>query len=62
MPLIERLHSLRYRLFGRCWAEDCGRRMLLHPPSQSRRCVEEPIALTITEQGRAHALVAEAED
>ena len=24
----------RYRLFGRCWAEGCGRPMILHTPGQ----------------------------
>ena len=62
MPFIERLRALRYRLFGRCWAEGCSGRMVLHTPGQFRRCVDTPIGLTITEQGRACALVAVAED
>jgi hypothetical protein len=46
----------RYRLFGRCWAQGCGRRpMILHTPRQLRRCETTPMAIGITARGWLHA-------
>jgi hypothetical protein len=53
-----------YRLFSRCWAQGCpvpGRLQILHGPRQLRRCETTPMAIVITEQGYAAAVVAEAE-
>jgi hypothetical protein len=40
-----------YRLVGRCWAQGCGRLMLLHTPRQRRGCERTPMAVELTEQG-----------
>ena len=60
--MAEYLYALRYRLLGRCWAQGCGRRMLLHTLSQARRCEDTPIALTITKKGWAYAVGCQPED
>jgi hypothetical protein len=44
----------RYRLFERCWAEECpvpSRRNILHRPAQLRRCEGTPMAIQLTERG-----------
>jgi hypothetical protein len=43
--------SLRYRLFGRCWSEGCGRLMVLHGPWRLARCWAEntPSAIVLPE-------------
>jgi hypothetical protein len=38
-----------YRLVGRCWAEGCGRLMVLHSPRQERRCAGTPMAIVLNE-------------
>jgi hypothetical protein len=40
-----------YRLFGRCFAQGCGRPVLLHTPRQLRRCENTPTALELTARG-----------
>jgi hypothetical protein len=55
----------KYRLLDECWAMDCpipSRRNALHGPWQLRRCERTPMAITLTEQGMARMVVAEAED
>ena len=40
------------RLTGaRCFAQDCGRLLLLHTPRQRRRCIDTPLAIAITDRG-----------
>jgi hypothetical protein len=46
---------------SRCYAQGCGRLVLLHTPRQLNRCYSTPLAIVITEQGYARAVVAEAE-
>jgi hypothetical protein len=41
----------RYRLFGRCFAQGCGRLVILHAPRQLRRCENTPMAIGITLRG-----------
>jgi hypothetical protein len=44
----------RYRLLGRCWAQDCPvatRLNVLHPPRQLRRCESTPMAIGLTLRG-----------
>jgi hypothetical protein len=43
-----------YRLCGRCWAEGCGRLMILHSPWALYICERTPMGITITEKGEAH--------
>jgi hypothetical protein len=53
-----------YRLFGDCWAEDCpvaARLNVLHTPRQLWRCENTPMAIALTDQGEALAVVMEAE-
>jgi hypothetical protein len=50
-----------YRLFGRCWAEECGRLMVLHSPWRLFICERTPMAIAITEQGMTRLLIDEAE-
>jgi hypothetical protein len=43
-----------YRLFGKCWADDCpvsSRRNLLHTPRQLHRCESTPMAIRLTDPG-----------
>jgi hypothetical protein len=42
----------RYRLLGRCWAEGCGRPMILHSPWRRYLCEHTPLAIVFTDQGR----------
>jgi hypothetical protein len=42
-----------YRLLGRCWAQGCGRPMILHSPWALYACERTPMAIAITEQGMA---------
>lgn len=62
--MLEGLYYFIYnRLTGvRCYAEGCGRLLLLHTPWQTRRCLDTPLDIVITEQGMARAVVAEAEE
>jgi hypothetical protein len=40
------------RLTGtRCFAEGCGRLLLLHTPRQLRRCYSTPLGIELTERG-----------
>jgi hypothetical protein len=55
----------QYRLFGRCWAQGCGRRpVILHTPRQLRRCESTPMAIGLTARGwlLAHGMDAAAVD
>lgn len=55
-------YFIHNRLTGvRCYAQGCGRLLLLHSPRQLRRCVDTPLGIVITEHGLAAAVVAEAE-
>jgi hypothetical protein len=47
----DRYNSLRYRLFGRCWSQGCGRLMVLHGPWRLARCWAEntPSAIVLPE-------------
>jgi hypothetical protein len=47
----DRYYSLRYRMVGRCWAEGCGRLMVLHGPWRLARCWAEnrPSAIVLPE-------------
>jgi hypothetical protein len=42
-----------YRFLGRCWAEGCGRPMILHSPWALYICERTPLGIRITEQGEA---------
>jgi hypothetical protein len=47
---------LHNRLTGtRCYAEGCGRLLLLHTPRQYNRCLDTPLAIELTERGWLHA-------
>lgn len=40
------------RLTGtRCFAEGCGRLLLLHTPWQMSRCLDTPLAIELTDRG-----------
>jgi hypothetical protein len=39
-----------YRLFGRCWAQSCGRRIVLHSPWALYICERTPIGVVITDK------------
>jgi hypothetical protein len=45
-------HWPRYRLFGRCWAEGCGRLIALHTPWALYICERTPMGMVITDKGR----------
>jgi hypothetical protein len=53
--LLGALDWPRYRLLGRCWAQGCGRRMLLHSPWRLFLCERTPLAIALTDHGRAIA-------
>lgn len=55
-------HWPEYRLLGRCWAQGCGRLMILHSPWALYDCSRTPMAITLTEAGMACVVIAEAED
>jgi hypothetical protein len=60
--LMGAYYFVHNRLTGvRCYAEGCGRLLLLHTPRQLHRCYDTPLGIVITEQGLARAVVAEAE-
>jgi hypothetical protein len=42
----------RYRLFGRCWAQGCGRLTILHSPWALYICERTPMGIVITDKGR----------
>jgi hypothetical protein len=45
------LDWLRVRLTGgRCYAQGCGRLLLLHTPWRSRRCARAPLAVRLAER------------
>jgi hypothetical protein len=41
----------QYRLFGRCFAQGCGRLVVLHTPRQLDRCETTPLGVMLTVQG-----------
>jgi hypothetical protein len=43
--------AILWRLFGRCWAQGCGRRMWRHTPGRARRCENTPPAASLTDDG-----------
>jgi len=44
----------KHRLIGeRCWAQGCGRLLILHWPWQEYHCNRTPMAITITPEGEA---------
>jgi hypothetical protein len=46
---------LYLRLTGvRCYAEGCGRLVLLHTPSQLDRCYDTPLGIELTDRGWLH--------
>jgi hypothetical protein len=55
----DRYYSLRYRLLGRCWAEDCGRLMIAHGPWRKARCWadNQPAAIILPEPKSEHVAV-----
>jgi hypothetical protein len=40
----------RYRLFSRCWAQGCGRPMILHSPWRLDVCERTPMAIVLNEE------------
>jgi hypothetical protein len=61
--LRQRLHDawlwLWLRLTGsRCFAQGCGRLLVLHTPRQLDRCYDTPLGIVLTDRGwlRAHGL------
>jgi hypothetical protein len=38
-----------YRLLGRCWAEGCGRPMILHTPWRLYDCERTPMAIVLNQ-------------
>jgi hypothetical protein len=56
-PRIAAIYCWFYnRLTGtRCFAEGCGRLLLLHTPRQMNRCYDTPTAIELTERGWLHA-------
>jgi hypothetical protein len=52
---------LKYRLFGRCWAEACGRLIILHSPWALYICERTPMGIVITDKGRERIAEFEAE-
>jgi hypothetical protein len=44
----------KYRLFGRCWAQGCGRLMILHSPWALYICERTSMAISITPKGEAY--------
>lgn len=52
--LIGMWHWPKYRLLGRCWAQGCGRLMILHSPWALYICERTPMAISITPEGEAY--------
>ena len=50
-----------YRLLGRCWAEGCGRPMILHSPWRLYACERTPLAIVLNEERYAELVGADAE-
>jgi hypothetical protein len=51
----------RYRLsFEPCWAEGCGRRMILHTPWRLYACERTPQAIVLNEERYAELVGADA--
>jgi hypothetical protein len=44
----------RYRFVGRCWAEGCGKLMVLHSPWRMFACERTPMAIVLTDKGRQY--------
>jgi hypothetical protein len=44
----------KYRLFGRCWAQGCGRLTILHSPWALYICARTSMAISITPKGEAY--------
>jgi hypothetical protein len=42
----------KYRFIGYCWAEGCGRLMVLHPPWRLFICENTPMAIKLTDRGQ----------
>ena len=55
-------HWPKYRFLGRCWAQGCGRLMILHSPWALYDCSRTPMAISLTEAGLARVVIAEAEE
>lgn len=62
-PIRDRLIGCYFwfhnRLTGvRCFAEGCGRLLVLHTPRQMRRCLDTPLAIELTDRGwlRGHGI------
>ncbi len=58
-PIQDRLTGLycwfHNRLTGvRCYAQGCGRPLLLHTPRQRNRCLDTPLGIELTERGWLH--------
>jgi hypothetical protein len=51
----------KYRFIGRCWAEGCGRLMVLHSPWRLFACERTSMAVVLTEKGRQYAELLDAE-
>ena len=52
--LVDPYCWLHLRLTGsRCYAQGCGRLLLLHTPRQRDRCYDTPLAIELTELGMA---------
>ena len=48
--LLGLIHWPAYRLLGRCWAEECGRPMILHSPWRLYACERTPMAIVLNEE------------
>ena len=46
-------HWPKYRLLGHCWAQGCGRPMILHSPWALYICERTPMGISLTEKGEA---------
>ncbi len=58
-------HWPGYRLFSRCWAEGCGRLMILHSPWALYICERTPLGISVTPEGEARyqaMVIEQAED
>ena len=54
-PLAASYFWFHNRLTGvRCFAQGCGRLLLLHTPRQMNRCLDTPLAIELTERGWLH--------
>jgi hypothetical protein len=53
---MDRWQAIMWRLFGRCWAQGCGKRLWRHTPSQFERCCNQPLAIELTDRGWLHSI------